>query len=320
MWGHLRTRWISPLIGLLLGLFAVGGTAAADVAVPVVPAPAGDELVLGRISDDPKAHYGQLKPLLDYVVPRLQSVGITHGRILMAKDAQQMASYLRHGRVDWVTETPGTALELQRRAGARPLLLTERNGVSRYHSLFFVRRDSGITSLQQLKGRSIVFQSLASTSAYLVPAAMLLGEERLSLEQLLSPRDKPVAGDVGYVFARSELNVATWVDKRVVDAGVLSSLDWDNPQHVPPTFKRDFVVLRETADYPRALELVRNDLDPKVEARLREVLLQAASDPKAGPALRSFFGTTRFLPMDAQSMTSLQRLGSGAARVHEQLE
>ena len=67
-------------------------------------------LVLGRVSDDPKSHYDQLKPLLDYVVPRMASVGIRSGRILMAKDAQQMGSYLRRGRVDWVTETAGTAM------------------------------------------------------------------------------------------------------------------------------------------------------------------------------------------------------------------
>ena len=66
-------------------------------------------LVLGRISDDPKSHYDQLKPLLDYVVPRMRDVGIVEGRILMAKDAQQMGSYLRRGGVDWVTETAGTA-------------------------------------------------------------------------------------------------------------------------------------------------------------------------------------------------------------------
>src|SRR5690606_6562831 len=95
-------------------------------------------LVLGRISDDPQAHYEQLKPLLDYVVPRMRDVGIAEGRILMAKDPQQMASYLRRGRVDWVTETSGTGMALEQRSGARPLLLTERNGVRTYESLFFV--------------------------------------------------------------------------------------------------------------------------------------------------------------------------------------
>ena len=34
------------------------------------------------------------------------------GQLMMARDAQQMNSYLRRGRVDWVTETAGTAMLL----------------------------------------------------------------------------------------------------------------------------------------------------------------------------------------------------------------
>ena len=70
------------------------------------------ELVLGRVSDDPRQHYEQLRPLLDYVVPRMADVGIREGRVLMARDSRQMESYLRRGRVDWVTETSGSAMAL----------------------------------------------------------------------------------------------------------------------------------------------------------------------------------------------------------------
>ena len=80
-------------------------------------------LVLGRISDDPKTHYEQLKPLLDYVVPRMAAVGIREGRVLMARDAQQITSYLRRGQVDWVTETAGTAMLMQLRGVGRQLAL-----------------------------------------------------------------------------------------------------------------------------------------------------------------------------------------------------
>ncbi|MEI2796002.1 phosphate/phosphite/phosphonate ABC transporter substrate-binding protein [Pseudoxanthomonas sp. F11] len=282
---------------------------------------AGDErvLVLGRISDDPKAHYEQLKPLLDYVVPRMRDVGITEGRILMARDAQQMTSYLRRGRVDWVTETAGTGMQLQQRAGARPLLLTERGGVSRYHGVFFVRRDSGLERLSDLEGRTIAFQNTASTSAYFAPATALLDAGQ-RLEILLSPMDRPSADAVGYVFARSELNIAAWVHKRLVDAGVVSNLDWDDVRRMPPAFRRDFRVIHETQDFPRALEMVRGDLDPKIEARLREVLLEAAQDPAASEALSVFFRTTRFLPVDPASQQALDDLRRGVARVREQLE
>ena len=308
----LRTAWFGLALLLLNGI--------ADAAVPAPSAVNDDHvLVLGRISDDPKAHYEQLKPLLDYVIPRMNTVGITEGRILMARDTQQMTSYLRRGRVDWVTETSGTGMQLQKRAGAKPLLLTERGGVSRYHSVFFARKDSGINSLADLKGRSIAFQSTGSTSAYIVPASVLL-EEGLQLEILLSPMDRPTPDLVGYVFARSELNIAAWVHKRLVDAGVFSSLDWNDARRLPPAFRQDLKIIHETPEYPRALEMVRGDLKPKVEARLREVLLEAADDPAAREAMNLFFRTTRFLPMDAESKQGLDRLREGATRVREHVE
>ena len=309
----MRTTWFS------LALAAIGAALLSSLIAPSHAA--GDErvLVLGRISDDPKAHYEQLKPLLDYVVPRMRDVGITEGRILMARDAQQMTSYLRRGRVDWVTETAGTGMQLQQRAGARPLLLTERGGVSRYHGVFFVRRDSGLERLSDLEGRTIAFQNTASTSAYFAPATALLDAGQ-RLEILLSPMDRPSADAVGYVFARSELNIAAWVHKRLVDAGVVSNLDWDDVRRMPPAFRRDFRVIHETQDFPRALEMVRGDLDPKIEARLREVLLEAAQDPAAREALSVFFRTTRFLPVDPASQQALDDMRRGVTRVREQLE
>jgi phosphonate transport system substrate-binding protein len=307
----------SFLVGLLLATIAVFAIPA--WAASAVAGDDGNVLVLGRISDDPKAHHEQLKPLLDYVVPRMRGVGITEGRILMARDAQQMTSYLRRGRVDWVTETSGTGMQLQIRAGARPLLVTERSGVSAYHSVFFARQDSGIKDLADLQGRSIAFQTTGSTSAYFVPAALLL-ERELPLEILLSPSDRPSRDSIGYVFARSELNIAAWVHKRLVDAGVVSSLDWIDEQRVPRSFRDDLVVIHSTGDYPRALEMVRGDIDPRVEARLRQVLLQAAQDPAAGKALAAFFGTTRFLPVDGPSQLGLDSVRSAVTLVREQIE
>lgn len=286
------------------------------------PVPVQDDasvLVLGRVSDDPKAHYDQLKPLLDYVIPRMASVGIRSGRILMAKDPQQMASYLRRGRVDWINETAGNAAILEQRGVAQTFLITEREGAVRYHSVFFVRRDSPIQSLTGLAGHSVAFQSPYSTSAYFLPAAQLL-ESGMPLELLLSPMDKPAPDRVGYVFARTELNITTWVHKRLVDAGVLSNLDWINPVRMPPTFVQDFRVIGRTQDVPRALMLVRTGLAPAVQARLREVLLGAAQDPDAGEALRRFMGTAHFVPISEADRKMLEQLARGVRRIRTEVE
>ena len=276
-------------------------------------------LVLGRVSDDPKAHYDQLKPLLDYVVPRMASVGIRSGRILMAKDLQQMASYLRRGRVDWVNETAGNAALLERRGVARSFLVTEREGATRYHSVFFVRRDSPVRSLKELAGRSVAFQNPYSTSAYYLPAAQVL-DQGMTLELLLSPMDKPAPDAVGYLFARTELNITTWVHKRLVDAGVFSNLDWSNPQRMPPSFVQDFRIIGRSADVPRALMLARHGMDPKVQARLTEVLMEASTDPDAGEVLRRFIDTSRFVPIADEDRRALDKLGVGVQRVRTEVE
>lgn len=312
----------SQAFGLLLVVFgALAPLHAQPSTQRETPSPEVDSsvLVLGRISDDPKSHYEQLKPLLEYVIPRMAGVGIRSGRILMARDFQQMASYMRRGRVDWVTETSGNAVLLEQRADARSMLITERDGASRYHSVVFVRSDSPIRTLKDLSGHSVAFQSPYSTSAYYLPASMLL-ESGQRMELLLSPMDRPPADSVGYLFARTELNITTWVHKRLVDAGVLSNLDWASPQRLPPAFKADFRIIAESQDVPRALVLTRAGMDPRIEARLRDVLIEASTDPDAGDAMRLFLGTSRFLPISAEDRKALDHLRAGVARVRTEVE
>ena len=316
-----QMRSLLPVLACLLCacLTLIPAAQAQAPTPPPTSDPDASVLVLGRVSDDPKSHYDQLKPLLDYVVPRMASVGIRSGRILMARDPQQMASYLRRGRVDWVNETAGNAALLERRGVARSFLVTEREGATRYHSVLFVRRDSPVRSLKELTGRSVAFQNPYSTSAYYLPAAQLL-DQGANLELLLSPMDKPSQDAVGYLFARTELNITTWVHKRLVDAGVFSNLDWSNPRRMPPSFVQDFRIIGRSADVPRALMLSRHGMDPKVQARLREVLMEASTDPDAGEVLRRFIDTSRFVPITDEDRRALDKLGDGVQRVRTEVE
>jgi phosphonate transport system substrate-binding protein len=276
-------------------------------------------LVLGCVSDDPKNDYEQLKPLLDYIVPRMADVGIREGRVLMARDMQQMGSYLRRGRVDWVTGSVTTGLQLQARAKAVPLLLTERNGVGHDRTVFFVRRDSAIASLRDLRGHSIAFKDTASPGAYFVPAMQLLQQD-MSLQRLLSPMDHPDGKSIGFVIGGSELNVVTWVSHGLVDAGAMGQARFDDPSTTPASVRNGFRVIGTSAAYPLALEVSRSDLDARVRTKLRELLVHAAADPDAREALLQFSATTRFLPIDAADESTLATLRTGIARVRAEVE
>ena len=117
-----------------------------------------------------------------------------------------------------------------------------------------------------------------------------------------------------------ELNIATFVHKGLVEAGAVSSVDWDDERRVPAAFRRDFRELRRTEPYPRAVEMVRADLDPQVGDRLQQVLLQAASDPRAQGALHRFFGTSGFHRVDAHAQQRLDELKQGLTRVRMEVE
>lgn len=276
-------------------------------------------LVLGRVSDDPKRDAEQLQPMLDYVVPRLRNVGIREGRILMARDAGQMHSYLRRQRVHWISDSAVMALEYQRRTGASLLLATERGGELTYASVFFTWRGSGIRALDDLRGRSIGFQNAYSTSSYVLPSAELL-RAGLDMDLLLSPLDRPVPDRVGYLFARSEGNVLAWVQKHLMDAGAFSDLDWQRAISLRPELAGELEIFHTTKAVPRGIEVTAPTLDAAVRERLREVLLAAGEDPLAREALQKFFGTDRFVPLDADTRVGLEHLRADLALVREHLE
>ncbi|HET7842672.1 MAG TPA: phosphate/phosphite/phosphonate ABC transporter substrate-binding protein [Xanthomonadales bacterium] len=301
-------------VALAVALALAGGGAALAAGPPV-----DDELVLGRVTDNPKADYQKLKALLDYVVPRMTGVGIRRGRVLMARDNQQMISYLRRGKVDWVTETAGSSMAYQDRADAQLLLSSERDGRHDYQTVFFARRDSGIKRLEDLRGRSLALQNTASTSAYFLPASELL-DAGVPLVILAGPNDRPSADVAGFVLARSEYNMSAWVGKGLVDAGAFNDQDWRRLEESGSALGKELVVFHRTRHVPRALELVRAGLDPAVRERLAEVLLAAPNDPDAQEPLQRYWRTTGFARLDAAMLASLDRLRAGVSRIHAEVE
>lgn len=309
MAGFCKQRW-------WIGLWAL---AAIWLSGPGAAQAVQTTLVLGRVSDDPRVHYARLRPLLDYVVPRMADLGIREGRVLMARDAQQMTSYLRQGKVDWITETSGASLGFVERAQARILVRARRGGLYDYHSVFFTRRESSIQQLADLRGRALGFQHPMSTSAYLVPASMLL-QAGLPLAIQASPLERPPPAFIGYAFARSEGNLVTWVHKGLVDAAVFSNQDWDEMVRESPDVAADLRIFAESRAFPRALELVRRGLDPRIEARLKALLLAAHEDPLAADALARYQRTERFDEVDAQTSAVLDELRAGVLRVRAEIE
>jgi phosphonate transport system substrate-binding protein len=234
-----------------------------------------DTITIGYVSDDPQQHYQRFKAFVDYIAKNLEYMGIRKGKVLLAKDNHQLIKYLRENKVDIVNETPYSTIIYMEKAGLRPLLRAWKKGVPRYNSYIFIRKDSGINSLKDLRGKVIAFEDPGSTTGYFLPKIAII-KEGLEMVELKDYTQKPPADKVGYCFAQGEPNVAHWVHKGLANAGALSNIDFQEADKVPPNFLIDFKVIYESEPVPRNVISVRGEMDPNLREEIKNILLNMA--------------------------------------------
>jgi len=263
-----------------------------------------DTITIGRVSDDPKKHYAKTKPFIDYIADNLKHMGIKQGKVLLAKDNHQMIQYLREAKIDIVTETPFSSIIYMEKAGAKPLLRRWKKGIPTYSSFIFVRKDSGINSLKELKGKTIAFEDPGSTTGYFLPKTAII-KEGLEMVELKNYKEKPPLDKVGYCFAQGEVNISHWVHKGFVEAGTLSNEEYQEPDEVPVGFIADFRIIYETDNVPRNLILVRQDMDPKLQEEIKSILLNMKLSEEGRKAMWNLQKTLKFdeFPEGAEEMT-----------------
>ncbi len=267
-------------------------------------------LTIGRVSDNPKKHYPEIKQFIDYVAKRLNPLGVKEGRVLLTRNNGEMIDLLKKGEVDLVTETPFSSLLYEERAGAKIILRRWKNVSSQYSSVIFVRKDSGIDSLEQLKGKKIAFEDPGSTSGYFLPRATFkqLGFELVPLKSF----EDPVPADkIGYLFAGGEINLTHWVHRRLAAAGALSNIEFTDPEEVPEEYLPDFKEIYESILVPRNLILVRNGMDPSLEAAIQQLLIDMKDSEEGRKVMRKFNKTANFdeLPGGAEEgLSEVRRL------------
>lgn len=316
---HFFTKHNKTNISALLISFASLLLPIQSVVANEVSSDSGQTLVIGKISTNPKKHYGYLKPAAAYVVSQIADLGYTDSKVLMAKNAQQMLSYLRQGKVDWVTESPFPSMIFQQKVELDFIARKWKKGVAEYHSVFFTRKDSGIKQLDDLKGKVIAFQDRASSSAFYMPAYALISQG-FKLVELNSFRDKPPADAIGYVFAKEEINMSTWVNKGIIDAGAYSNLDYETEDHNPTFFRQSFIRFYETNAIPSAIESVRSSLPDEVKNRIQTLLLDMHKDSSLNDVLFSYQRTKQFDAISETVQAELQAVKAIIKVVDETLD
>ena len=265
-----------------------------NTAAPVptaTPAPIVENpIVLGDISDDPAEVIEGAQPVADYLAEQLKDYGITSGQVRVAASIEEMTELLRSGEVDLYFDSTYPATLISDETGAKIILRRWKFGVEKYNAVIFASKESGITSIEQLKGQIIVMDAPYSTSGYLLPAVHLM-ENGLTLSGK-QDYNQPVAEDeVGFVFSYDDENTLQWVLNGFASAGVVDDYRFDVA--FPADVTANLVVLARTETSPRQIGIASATLDEPLIEAIKTALI-GMDETEAGQAALENFLTTKF--------------------------
>lgn len=271
------------------------------LALPVAFADDGRKLVLGRISSEPRKHIDRLQAMAEYLASRLAEHGVIGSEIVVVDSVDAMRELFRNGNVDLISETAFAALDLSEDGPAEPLLREWKKGVAQYHTVIVARKDSGIAALEDLRGRKFAFEDPGSTSGYFLPR-QALEDTGLDLHKLDNARQAPPEGKVGYSFAKGEINVIAWVNRKLADAGAVSNIDWNDPESAPASLRNDLKIIYETRPIIRSVILVRRSLDAGIRKEIGNILLRMDQTDDGRAVLAKYFKVSRYDRIEGEAL------------------
>jgi phosphonate transport system substrate-binding protein len=261
-----RRRFAASL-GAGLALGAVSPPAVAQASLHLVLTPSQKPTDLLRTGEE-----------FGHVLGKLVGIPV---RVTVASDYAAVIEALRNRSADLAFVHPGGYVLASREAKARIVAKNLWHGKSSFTSRIYVRRESGITSLEELRGRTIAFVDPASSSGYIYPMVLLIKRG------LVTNRD-PRTFFKEVVFSGAHDASMRALLNGHVDA--IASFDL-------PAERERLSVVAETEPIPEAGIAARDGLDPAVVARVRAALLQIRG-PAYAALLKRLYEIDGFEPAD----------------------
>lgn len=173
------------------------------------------------------------------------------------------------------------------------LLAEERDGKTDYSSIIVVHRDSEFQTLEDLRGKRMMFTSPTSTSGYVMPYSRLVNEG------LLEPREDPrrFFGSVNFAGGYDRALLAVFNRQADVCAVSDYTLLGDKADiYSTPEMREGLRVLTATEGVPTHLVGIRSDLPRELIDATREALL--AISEESPELLADVYGAARFVPTE----------------------
>ncbi len=158
------------------------------------------------------------------------------------------------------------------------------DGISTYHGLIFVRRDSGIRNVADMKGKRFAFVDKATTAGY------LLALDYFSKHGI---RDYQSYLKEAYFAGTHEDAIQDVLNKKA-DIGCAKNTVFKRIAQEDRRIGEELLILEHSPDVPENGLAVRKDLDDVIKKKLKEALLTMHDNPDGLRVLKNF-GARRFI-------------------------
>jgi phosphonate transport system substrate-binding protein len=229
-----------------------------------------------QVMQDTKAVAAYLEPFVG--VPIKSFVTLDYGSAVEA---------MRGGQADLAFVDPLAFMMAHEQIGAKPLLLeVYSSGKPTYHSSIWVRKDSGIKTLADLKGKTIAFADQIDMSGHLLPREIFVREGLLTA--------KPTQDFFKQIyFSGGDEQAVRSVLNKFVDAAGVSQYAF---MLLRPEERDQVTAIAHSISSPAHLVMARKDLDPKISERFKQALLALESaNPEDKLILGKLYGVQGFV-------------------------
>jgi len=210
-------------------------------------------------------------------------------RVTVASDYAAVIEALRNRTADLAFVHPGGYVLAHREAKATIVARNLWHGKSSFTSRIFVRREAGIKSVEELRGKSMAFVDPASSSGYIYPMVLLVQRG------LVKNRD-PKTFFKEVVFSGAHDASMRALLNGHVDA--IASFDVAREQYVKDPAERERIVfVAETPEIPEAGIAARDGLDPALFGRVRAALI-SIKPPAHADLLKRLYEIDGFAPAE----------------------
>ena len=254
---------------------------------------------IGVVSDDPAKKIKLFQPTVDYLADRLSDNQTNYtGKVVVAETMEKAEGLLNQQNLDIFLESPFSSVLVSKKTGSKIFLRRWKDGVAEYHSIFIVKKNSSIGTLNDINGKTIAFEDPGSTSGYFLPKAYLL-QKGFNLSQ------SSVQNNILFVFSGSGENTPLWVIEGKVDAGAISNMDLEK---LPVSIREQLKVIDRTVDVPRHVVSHRSGLDPSIVERIGQIFMNMDKDPEGIEILNKTEKTKKFDELSEDMFLNISKM------------